>query len=735
MTLLFGITILSSSVLLFLVQPLVSKMILPLFGGMPSVWTSCMLFFQLLLLAGYLYAHFVSVKLSLKVQIWLHGALLLLAGLFLPFQFSEKLVASFSWQSNPVFLLIGLLLVGIGFPFFVLSAGSPLIQKWFSRTTHNSARDPYFLFAASNTGSLVAILAYPLLIEPRISLQHQSRLWTLGYGILVILMGLIAGLSWFYRKTARPGDGEKPACPNPEQRQSITVKSRLNWILLAFVPSSLMLGVTSYMTTDVASVPLLWVIPLALYLISFVLVYTRRLLIPLSVVRKVFPVTAVVTVFMMLTEIEKPVWLIFCFYLLFFFMAALACHGRLARDRPATSHLTVYYVYISIGGALGGVFNAILAPVIFNKVTELPLVLVLACLIFSESGFKKWHLKDIVYPAGVGILTALLAALIPRLTLEPYQLWMLVIFGIPLFVGYTFVNRPLRFGLAIGAILLGSMVYPDIYGKEVFTERNFFGNIQVKYDETGPYHRLFYGTTQHGLQFTRPGRRHEALAYYHRSGPFGDIFEAYRFNPGSDSVGVIGLGIGSMLSYSGPGQKWTFYEINPAVIRIARDTRFFTHVLDARADRVNIVPGDARLMIRKARTGEYGLLIVDAFNSDAIPVHLITCEAFDLYLSKLTDKGLLAIHITNKNLDLTPVIRDVAQHLNLFCVFQYDSDIDPEDETTRGKFRSLWAVMTRDMANLGPILKQKQWRVLPSRDNPKPWTDDFSDIIGVLKWF
>jgi hypothetical protein len=733
MTLLYSLTILFSSILLFLIQPLVSKMILPLFGGTPSVWTSCMLFFQVVLLAGYGYAHFLANRFSLKIQMWFHGCLLVLAGLSLPFQFSEKLMASFSWQSNPVFLLLWILLLGAGFPFFVLSAGSPIIQKWFSRTTHVSAGDPYFLFAASNAGSLLAILSYPLFVEPAISLENQSRLWAWGYAVLVILFGLMGGATWFFRNRAQVK--KKPEARASDSTTRLTVKRRAIWIVLAFIPSSLMLGVTTHLTTDIASVPLLWVIPLAIYLLSFILVYSRKNLIPLSLVTAVFPVTVVVTVFMMLTEIEKPVWLVFLVYLLFFFMAAMACHGRLSRDRPDSSHLTSYYVYISIGGALGGIFNAILSPLIFNKVTELPLVLVLACLMFSGRSRGKWRPGDFLYPAAIGIFTAILAAFLPRLTLEPYQLWMFVIFGLPLIGGYALARRPVGFGLAIGAILLGSIFYPDIYGRVIHSERNFFGHIRINYDKTGPYHRLFYGTTQHGLQFTLPGRRQEALAYYHRSGPFGDIFEAFRAGAASDSVGVIGLGIGSMLSYSSPGQKWTFYEIDPAVIRIARDTRFFTHVADAGAGRVTIVTGDARLMIRKVPNREYGLLIVDAFNSDAIPVHLITREAFTLYLSKLSHRGLLAIHITNKNLDLTPVVRDMAQSLGLFCVFRYDSEVDAADESTRGKFRSLWAVMTRNMPNLGPILKKTGWRVLPPSENPRPWTDDFSNIIGVLKWF
>lgn len=737
MSALFGTTILISSLLLFWIQPLVSKMITPLFGGTPMVWTACMLFFQVFLLAGYLYAHIISVKLSLGKQIVLH-CLLLLAGLvFLPFGFGEDMVTGFSWNSNPVFLLIGLLAVVVGFPFLIVSASSPLIQKWLSRTRSESSDDPYFLYAISNAGSLIAILAYPFLIEPLLPLTGQSRIWALAYGLMVGLFFLVGVLTWSRRRGAAPAP--VPGKDVVDRTGRPTVKRVFTWILLAFVPSSLMLGITTHITTDIASVPLLWVVPLAIYLLSYILVFARRRVIPGALVEKLFPVFTLVTAFMLLTDIEKPVWLVFLFFLFFLFTAALALHGRLARDRPPARYLTAYYLFLALGGALGGVFNALVAPMVFTRTIELPLALIVAAMAYKKVGYpaagKKGFSADIGTFFLVGALTTALAVLVPRITLEPYQLWMVVIFGIPLVVSHLFSRRPLRFGLALGAVFAGSLFYPDIYGDVIYANRNFFGSVQVRYDRSGPYHRLFYGTTQHGLQFTDPQRRGDALAYYHRSGPFGDIYRAYRWNPDSGAIGVIGLGIGAMLTYSRPGQHWTFYEIDPGVVRIARDTRLFTHWADARASGLKVISGDARIALKRARPGSYGLMVVDAFNSDAIPVHLITCEAFQLYLSKLSDRGLLAINVTNKNLDLTRVINDAARKLNLFCVFRFDPAPEGDEPRKKGKFASLWALLVRDPRHLGPLLRNNQWRVLSPSGPPRPWTDDYSNILGVLKWF
>jgi len=356
----FTLALFLSSVLLFLIQPMVSKMILPLLGGTPSVWTTCMLFFQIMLLVGYLYSHLISKRLSLKKQIILHIGLLLLAIIFLPIGFSENISYSLNWDSNPVFWLLGLLFIVIGFPFFVVSASAPLLQKWFSRTSHLSAGDPYFLYAASNLGSLSALLAYPFLIEPWLKLQHQSHIWTFSYAGLILLFvgcGFILWRTVINRSVLNESESPKKnfSLKIPGKKgKGLNLTRRLMWLVLSFIPSSLMLGVTSYLTSDVASVPLLWVIPLTLYLLSFILVFSRKRILPHWLMVKMFPITTLVIVFIIVTEIDNPLWLVFLFFLWFLFNTSMVCHGRLAMDRPDTRFLTEFYLYIAIGGSMGG---------------------------------------------------------------------------------------------------------------------------------------------------------------------------------------------------------------------------------------------------------------------------------------------------------------------------------------------------------------------------------------------
>lgn len=743
--LIFAISLFVSSALLFWIQPMVSKMILPLLGGTPSVWTTCMLFFQILLLAGYLYSHLISKKLSLKKQVITHIGLLLLAIIFLPIGFSENVAHSLDWGSNPVFWLLGLLFVVIGFPFFIVSASAPLLQMWYSRTSYLSATDPYFLYAASNLGSLSALLAYPFVIEPLLKLQLQSRVWTYAYlGLILffIVCGFVVWGSSIKKPYVNGLESKKKDSFSKiqgERGNRLNLKRRLMWLVLTFIPSSLMLGITSYLTADVASVPLLWVIPLAIYLLSFILVFSKKKILPHWLMVKTFPITVLVIIFIIVTDIDNPLWLIFLFFLWFLFNVSMVCHGRLAMDRPDTRFLTEFYLYIAIGGSLGGLFNALLAPLIFNSILELPLVLVLACFFFSaEKIVKKNKIQkifDFTLPLLLGVATTIMVIIIPRFSLDPYQLWMVVIFGIPLFVGYLFVNHPIRFALAMAAVLVASNFYTTIHGTVLLRERNFFGTIQIKFDKTGPFNRLFHGTTLHGLQFTISDREQEPLSYYHRKGPFGQIFNAFISKPISDSIAVIGLGVGSMLAYSRPKQNWTFYEIDPDIIRIAKDVRYFTYLKHARTSKVKIIPGDARLKINSAKDREYGMIIIDAFNSDAIPIHLITREAFHLYLSKLTETGLLAVHISNQNLDLSTVVGDLANDARLFCFCQKDNYIDYNDQQTKGKYTSTWAVMSRTYSSLAKIRENPHWRFIIPRLNVKPWTDDFSNILSVIRWF
>jgi predicted membrane-bound spermidine synthase len=724
---------------------MISKMILPLLGGTPSVWTTCMLFFQVILLAGYLYSHLISKKMSVKNQVISHIGLLMLAIIFLPIGVSESYFLTLNWGSNPVFGLLGLLLVVIGFPFFIVSASAPLLQKWFSGTPHKSAHDPYFLYAASNLGSLSALLVYPFLIEPFLKLQLQSRIWAYSYGGLIVFF-IICGLLIWRHSSQKPEFKEsKSKAKNFSQNmsgkniQGNGLKRRLLWLVLTFIPSSLMLGVTSYLTSDVASVPLLWVIPLSIYLLSFILVFSRKKILPHWLMVKTFPITTLVIIFIIVTEIDSPLWLIFLAFLWFLFNTSMVCHGRLAIDRPDTRFLTEFYLFIAIGGSLGGLFNALLAPLLFDSILELPLVLILACFFFSTANIvKKTKIQrwlDFILPLILSGSTFLIVMLSPRFSLEPYQLWMVIIFGIPLFISYLFVNHPTRFALAIAGILLASNFFTIIHGRVLLRERNFFGTIQIIYDKTGPFKKLFHGTTLHGLQFAIPEREHESLSYYHRKGPFGEIYEAFVSNSIQNSVAVVGLGVGSLMAFSKPGQKWTFYEIDPDIIRIAQDEKYFTYLKNSKTDKVKIIPGDARLKIQSAENGEFDMIVIDAFSSDSIPIHLMTKEAFKIYLSKLDANGILAIHISSQNLDLSQVVGDLANDAGLYCFFQNDDYIDYSDDQTRGKYTSTWTVMSRHYSSLEILKKKTNWKFIPPRLNAQPWTDDFSNILSVIRWF
>jgi hypothetical protein len=736
MYLLFAGTLFTSAFLIFWIQPMVAKMVQPLLGGTPAVWTTCMLFFQVILLCGYFYAHLISTKLSIKKQVITHIFMLLLGILLLPIIISESKVIASAWDSNPVFWLLWLLIIVIGYPFFMISSSAPLLQKWFSNTSHVSAEDPYFLYVASNFGSIIALLSYPFIIEPTLRLRLQSQVWTFVYYTLILLFAICGVIIWRQSKTIK----KETISSTPQQKKikRLSFRRRLRWLLLAFIPSSLMLGVTTYLTIDIASIPLLWIIPLTLYLISFIFVFAKRQLLPHETLVRLFPIITLVVVFIILTEIDSPLWLVFLFYLTFFFLTAMVCHEQLAKDRPHTQHLTEFYLFISLGGALGGFFNALLAPIIFTKIIELPLVLVIACLVYKKNDLNKpFHvkLKDYLLPLALGGLTIILVKFVPGITLEPYQLWMVVIFGIPLFISYLFIKRPIRFGLSLGAILLGSSFFSAIHGPILFTERNFFGTVQVNYDPSGPYHKLFHGTTLHGIQFTNPSREDEPLSYYHREGPFGQIFKIYNQNPSSNSIAIIGLGIGSMLAYSSPNQDWTFYEIDPAVIQIANNSKYFTFLKNSKPGDLNIIRGDARINIKKAAAAEYGIIVIDAFSSDAIPVHLITEEAVTLYLSKLAKGGILAFHISNQFLDLSSVIGDLASNAGLICLLQDDNVVESIDRNYTGKYASKWAVMAEDISTLRPLLKDKRWHIIYPRSHAKPWTDDFSNILDVLKWF
>jgi hypothetical protein len=798
---LFTLTLFVSAFLLFLVQPMLARMVLPRLGGTPAVWNTCMVFFQALLLAGYAYSHATPAWLGARRQALIHVVILLLPLAMLP------IAVSVDWSppdsANPMAALLVLLFVTVGLPFFVVATSGPLLQRWFASTGHRQANDPYFLYAASNLGSMIALLGYPFLFEPRFGLSVQSRLWTAGYCLLVVLTAWCAALVW--RRPPLQASGQESIPPLIR----LSWRRRLHWVVLAFVPSSLMLSVTMYLTTDISSIPLLWVLPLSLYLLTFILAFARRRLVPLSVVFHLMPLVVLSIVMVLLSEATDPVFLLIAIHLLGLFWVGLACHGLLAEDRPPVGHLTEFYLWLSVGGVLGGLFNALVAPLIFNSIVEYPIVLVLACLLLRakanrrpleqapssrsmpegagasenilagtpaltvplratpadgengtavavapamataiqtavgmaprpkvprDEGESARRRGDIVFPLVLGAATAAAILLCQKVGVQPGPKSLALMFAVPVVVCYTFHERPLRFALGIAAVLLASNLYQGVLGKLEYRTRTFFGVHRVTLDPAGQYRVLVHGNTIHGKQSLDPDRRGKPLSYYYPTGPVGQLFAALQNDPRTNRVGIIGLGCGTMVAYAKPGQHWTYFEIDPAVARIAQDPNLFTfwHDAEAAGTHLDVVFGDARLTLE--HTDEhFGLFVVDAFSSDAIPVHLLTREALRLYLDHLDKGGLLAINISNRYLDLEPVVAELANDSHLFCLLDDDRFTDNGEEQN-GKTKSIWVVMARREGDIPRLRFQGGVWAPPSPRVALPvWTDDYSNIFKVFR--
>ncbi len=755
---LYALAILVSAALLFLVQPMFARMVLPLLGGSPAVWTTAVVFYQVVLLAGYAYAYVVTRWLPLRPQLLLHVGVLALPFAVLPSELPE------GWEppttEQPIFWLLSLLAVGVGLPFFVVSSTGPLLQRWFAASRHAFARDPYFLYAASNLGSLLALLAYPLVVERWLRVRDQSHWWAWGYLALTTLVAGCAAVVWRTGK-AMP-DGGDPAAVAPEVAP-VTWRDRLRWIALAAIPVSFMLSATTYISTDIAAVPLLWVIPLALYLLTFILTFASRPVVPPKLLIRILPLALVLLAFLLATARDVTNWSLILAHLGTFVLVSLVAHGELARRRPAPRRLTEFYFCISFGGALGGVFNAIVAPLIFEHVEEYPLTLILAALLLphvakaatslsaqsrqkrrpkpqanKRSGppprimrFSRAQVLDVLLPAA----TFALAAVLTISLLEPDEglTWesRVFAFGAPALLSLAFIRRPLRFALSLGAIVLGSALYNG-KGTYLYTDRTFFGVNRVLRFSTGGYHTLEHGNTLHGAQSLEPARRKEPLTYFHPRGPLGDVIETVRAHPAGDNVAVVGLGAGSVACYRSAGQVWTFYEIDPAVVRIATEPRYFSYLKDCAPD-ARIVVGDARIRLAGAARSEYTLIIIDAYSSDAIPVHLLTREAFELYMDKLAPGGMVALNVSNRQVELKTVLGNVARDLKLAFRARDDQQLT-EAEEDRGWLASQWAVMARTTADLGTLATDPRWVSPEIRPGTSVWTDDFNNLFSVLKW-
>jgi hypothetical protein len=723
----YAAAIFLSAALLFAVQPLFAKMVLPRLGGSPSVWSVAMVFFQAVLLAGYAYAHLLTRHLSGRVAVVVHVALLIVATLALP------LAIASGWGRPPArgetLWLLGLFAVSIGLPFFALSANGPLLQAWFARTGHPDARDPYFLYAASNIGSFLALISYPLIVEPFTHLPHQTGMWSIGFYVLIVLIagcGILLLRSRNALPEATTVDAGDEAPP--------TWGDAATWVGLAAVPAGLLIAVTAHVSTDVAASPMLWVIPLALYLATFVIVFQTRPLLPHRWVVLVEPAFIILLVAVLVFAGLDKIFLTVTANIVAFFVIALTCHGELARRRPAARYLTAFYLWMSTGGMIGGIAAGLIAPHVFSTVAEYPILIVAAILCRPGVAVGEGLRENLVW-LGLVVLALTVAIAGPVFGYVMEETRYKYAIATLLVVSVLFWRDPLKFAAMIALTFVVIRLYgPESGGREYV--RSFFGVHKIFETADGEFRVLQHGTTEHGAQRIRTpdGQpvtgRPEPLTYYHLTSPIAQGIKGARISKqGPIRLAVIGLGTGSTACLTEPGDKLTYYEIDPAVIRIAKDSNRFTFLKECTPD-AEIVVGDARLTLADAEDGQYDVIVVDAFTSDAIPVHLMTREAMALYVKKLSPHGMVLVHVSNRHMELSSVVAGIA-HANGLVTWVDDKGTD-EDEANY-KYTSTVCAVARDEDDFPTDMAENDdWELEEPDEDQWVWTDDYSNIIGAM---
>jgi SAM-dependent methyltransferase len=732
---LFAVTVFSSAALVFLVQPMVAKLVLPLLGGSPSVWNTSMAFFQLALLAGYGYAHLLQKIHSVGRQALVHGTALLVAALALPLRVNELVGPPSS--THPNLWLLGVLALSIGAPFAVLSATAPLVQAWHARTVGaEEGKEPYVLYAASNLGSLLALLAYPIVVEPAFTLVGQRVGWSLGYAAFVLLMAALAVV------VARARD-QVPHVAEVRRTAPVPWRERLTWVALAAIPSSLMLGVTTHITTDVASAPFLWVVPLALYLVTFIIAFQAKPLVPLDLTL-VFQGAALAGCVALLPFKTTNLVVQLFVHLACFFLTALMCHQRLVQRRPDPAHLTEFYLWLSVGGVVGGAFNAFLAPVIFNNVWEYPLVLCLAALArpWGPARIDLWGWAMLV----LGVLAAALTPILMTFV-SPSLATRAIVGDLSQSDFLELIVRALLCAAVISAFLVrkhallmfGILVVISIGANATADRtdttrswRSFFGVLSLSTTQAeargGEIRMLAHGTTLHGAQAVHPYWQCQPMVYYTVGTPIGQVFLHQQAARPATRIGAVGLGTGSVAAYVRPGDHLTFFEIDPLVIRISNDPKNFTYTTRCAQGPVDYVVGDARLTLAGQPDASFDILLIDAFSSDAVPAHLLTVEALRGYLRKLRPDGVVILHLSNRNLDLIGPASAVVKAAGGYGYLQkrrvlgdgafWEAD---EDAIVVGRTPEAVAAYGRD----------PRWLTLEA-GGVRPWTDDYTNLPGAL---
>ena len=730
---LFLLTILTGSFLLFLVQPMIARMALPRLGGAPAVWNSAMLVYQALLLGGYAYAHRLARE-PARRQAIIHMALFAIALLWLPLGLVDMQPPS---DGSPIFWVPWLLVASIGPLFFVVAAQAPLMQRWYAISGNKG--EPYALYAASNIGSFAGLLTYPLVVEPFTELYSQKWLWSGIYLILMLLVGICAFQVW-------RASGSLVAAAEPEEKAApISWGRRFYWIALAAVPSGLMLSTTSHLTTDLMAMPLLWVIPLAIYLLSFSVAFAENQR-PAYWISRFAPLVLVVAGSLIFLPGGKATINGLVASLGLLFTVAVALHSEMYRTRPAPSQLTGFYLMMSVGGVLGGFFCAIIAPLLFNWTWEHPLLILAAAVLLPKITLVPLDKTDgkITYVmAAFGLLALTLGVFGAVVEPDYMSLTKVIIASVVMALGVAVASFRVPFLLAMAGLLtLNGGYYNAQLSIDGARMRSYFGTYTVDLMDNGRIRTLTHGTTMHGLQLlddpTRP------TSYYTANSGVGKVLaKAPELYGPSASIGVVGLGTGTLACYRKPGQKWQFFEIDPLMVEIARDRKVFSFLEKCAPDAL-ITLGDARLTLNEVPKGQFDILALDAFSSDAIPMHLLTQEAFQTYGRALKPDGILIVHISNRYIDLDPVVAAEAKANGWTAALRHDSVTD--DMINKGARASLWIALSRNPQKLAqltgkpdkkksPYYEADQWLELKSPDDIRPWTDNYASVLPHLKFW
>lgn len=729
----YGATLFLSATLVFSVQPIFAKMVLPTLGGSPSVWAVAMCFFQATLLAGYCYAHLLNRFARPALAPLLHGLVLAAALAALPFALPAS--AGAPPAEGAYFWLIGVLAVGVGLPFFAVAANAPLLQAWFARTGHPDAADPYFLYGASNLGSLLALLAYPVALEPLLGLGEQARLWTQGFTALMACIFIAAAQMLARRRTAPPAAiDEAPAAPVPWA-------SRLHWLALAMVPSGLLVAYTTHLTTDLASAPFLWVIPLAVFLATFVALFRETPLIPENWTLTLHPLAVAATgVGLVMPGTSDTAWAInMAAGFLAFLTTTLVCHRVLYLRRPPSQRLTEFYLWMSLGGVLGGVFAGLAAPQIFQGVEEYPLLLI-AGLLLRPGVVEAWRDRSERWPtvrlglllagAAVTVFGLYLAGLLSFGRTERLVAAVVLVAGVATLAHLRHPARMASAALAMGLALV--VVAPNL--ADGFSVRSFFGVHKVVDTPDGRFRLLAHGTTVHGAQRLRDDdgaaiAAPDPATYYYPGGPLARSIQAARDATGNAGfrAGLVGLGAGALICYAKPGEDWRYYEIDAEVARIARDPDLFSYMSRCGPE-TPVVIGDARLTVAAEPEAAFDYLLIDAFSSDVVPAHLLTREALAMYLARLKPDGLLALHISNRHMALQPVLAATAGAIpgTHMLVASDGKGLGGLD----GMRSQVFFIAKSETALAGVA----RWEDAHPADakGARPWTDDYSNILGAI---